>query len=68
MASLPVEAIETIFSNLDIVTVVRLRAVCYRWNEAAKVYLAKLKILYLVPRDFFDDKGLPDIAPWLEPG
>lgn len=66
MIAMSIEAVEAFFSTLDIVTVVRLRRVCTVWNEAAKRYLAKLKVLYLVSGSLFSKNELCRLAPWLE--
>lgn len=61
MNTLPLEVIDVIYSNCDLLTVVRSRLLCRQWNAAAQIYLARVRILYLG-----SNHNLGSIAPWLE--
>lgn len=62
MDTLPPEILEVIYSQCDLVSIVKSRLVCTHWNRAVQLHLARLKIIY-IGKEFI----LKTSVPWLEP-
>lgn len=62
MDLLPIEILSQIFTHLSINHKSRVRRVCSRWNEAVKLSLRPVKVIYLGdgPHD------LSKLAPWMD--